>query len=309
MLGLSCPVLSQSQECESKYYRGFDTRLEPNLLMAVPERRKITAFEVWNDRVFLAAGSNVLLANGAGPVKSLDVGEKIESLTVDNHGKLSVRTSKQYWNIGPDGLIQDELLSALDRRILVLASGTPSYLGIGTNERITSLGIVNRKGLAAPLYRTRDKVVAASWSPEGMAALTSSELISWDGSSSKLTKLKADPEFLGAEDIVLLPSGRVVICLRNYILLVGQDSAIVIAGFQARVRYQQRSLYLLDVTTNLIWKIDNLDAIGDRQSNQNHAARLLSKLSPNVSETDKQFLEAARIIGCEEARQRLKTLR
>jgi hypothetical protein len=298
--------LTAAADCDSLYYRGFDTRLEPALLVPLPPDQRISSFEVWKGHPVLASESDLLLPAADQTINSIGVGSKVQGVVVDNTGRLSIRTPQQYWLMGPSGLIKDELLSALDRRIVLLASGTPSYLAVGTNNGVTALSVFNRKGLSAPLFTTREPVVAASWSPEGLAAIAGTRLIVWDRSSSKILTLRRDDEFAQAQDVILLPSRRAIICLPKYVLLVGEDDAIIIAGFRARARYQNHVLYLLDATTNFVWKLSNIESVGTRQADLNHAARLLARAGPGVSESDPQFLEAARILGCQAVRQTLR---
>ena len=98
---------------------------------------------------------------------------------------------------------------------------------------------------------------------------------------------------------------QAVVALPNAILSITDEDQIILAGFTARVRFSQGRLYMLDERTGQIWSVSGLQSIGRFQDDERHAFNLLDRVGLDDSETNPRFLEAARIIGCERAQQRL----
>ena len=89
--------------------------------------------------------------------------------------------------------------------------------------------------------------------------------------------------------------------------MVSRETTSVLVNMSARIRCAGDTLYLLDLKTGVIAKATGADKLGHKDAGDAQYARdLISNLPQNVTERNPKFLEAARLLGCRQARELAK---
>jgi len=146
------------------------------------------------------------------------------------------------------------------------------------------------------------KLGAFSWNSQGLAAVVGERLVIWPQGGNEFIELARDPGLPKARDVVLVGPDRAVAALGSGVVLLSKNTRLPLAGLQARVRWSHDFLYLLDVTTGVIWKVQGLQKVGTLLADRGYAKALIAALPKTAPESHTAFLEAARIVGCVEAR-------
>jgi hypothetical protein len=95
----------------------------------------------------------------------------------------------------------------------------------------------------------------------------------------------------------------VVVTLDSTVIFVSAETLTVITKMKdALCRFDNGLLYLLDPQNGIVLALRGLDQLGTRRADQAHAVELLKRASPSQGENSNQFREAARILGCQKAR-------
>ena len=181
-------------------------------------------------------------------------------------------------------------------------SGNTAFLD--TTEKDSQVHFVARSsdGSALPIADVRGKLHAVSWDEIGLAAVLDNSLFVWEAGGSEFVRLKADFDLQVARSVCLVGPRRAVVALPSAVVLVTEDAETPILGFTARCAWAHGILYLLDERGGLIWTVTGLEQLGTRSADRAYALKLVGQMPTNADESDPRFLEAARSLGCEEAR-------
>ena len=82
-------------------------------------------------------------------------------------------------------------------------------------------------------------------------------------------------------------------------LLISNRGVSPVTGFPALVRWSEGQLYLLDVRTGVIWIARGLEHLGDSEADHAYAQSLLSRARGPFDESNFDFMEAVRYLGCD----------
>jgi hypothetical protein len=287
--------------CSSVAYRGFDSRLDVELVARVDlGGAAVTGFEIAKGRPVIAFERR-LLGIDNGRLVSMPSLERIDALAVDAAGRLWVQHGKKIRRVSKDKLeavaeIADGARLHNSGHVVFLQSASLN----GKTRLVVHAGEAGRS--LPPLDLEGGKLASVGWNPVGMAAVIGSSLVTWPAGGKKVTRLLDDEGLLSARDVSLVSASRAVVALPNTLALVTERGIAVLALIRARVRWADDALYVLDETWGLVWKISGLERLGTAESDKAHAAKILKLVPSGAPDTHPAFLEAARIVGCEGAR-------
>jgi hypothetical protein len=283
------------QTCASGQYRGFDSRLKVNFLGSVPVRSEIVGMEVMHGNVLVAARDALYSFDaGAQPVR-IAVEDHIQRLMVSSDRRIWIETDKGFGYVDKSGIEMNNRLAALNQTGIVLSdSGEPSFLATSQNGETTTLALLDPKGLL-PIANVPGPIRAASWSATGLAAVAGSALFTWSPNSTTLRIIARDKGLEVANDVLLLPENRVVVTLKNAVVLFSPKGHSIISGYGGRVRFDSGKLYVLD-SNRALWEVDGIEALGDRQQDLQYAHTLEARQP--TSKGSNSSKEAMRIVSC-----------
>jgi len=287
-------------ECSSVAYRGFDSRFRVELIARVDAGERVTGFEVSKGRPVVAFERRIVAIDGGQQLvlPSIDV---IESVAVDDEGGLWLQQGARLRRVTREKLETVRTLSTASR---IHNSGHKLFLeseSQGAATRLTLRTPDDRASLP-PFHIDGGKAVAASLNDVGIAAIVGDTLLTWTAGAKTVTVLRQDSGFRAASDVTLIGPGRVVVALPHALVLVTERGATILALMKGRARWSGGSLYVLDQTIGAIWKLGNVEQIGAAGADKAYAAKLIQTMPREASEDNVNFLEAARLVGCEGAR-------
>jgi hypothetical protein len=290
-----------SSTCSSVAYRGFDSRLNVELLARVNLRGSpVTGFEVADGRPVIALERRLVGVDGSRVVSMPSI-DRIDRMAVDASGAVWVQSGTNVRRLSKKRL---EQVRSVEDGTRLYNSGNVAFLQTQRRDGATLLNIVSsdaRQGL--PPFRIEgEDVSSATWNSVGLAAAAGDTLIAWPAGSPKVIRLRRDDGLRSARDVSLVAPDRAVVALPGTLALVTDRGVAVLALMHARVRWANNALYVLDQTLGLVWKISGVERLGSAESDNAHVMSILKQLPRGASETDTRFLEAARIVGCQGAR-------
>jgi TonB family protein len=284
--------------------------VQATLLGRVPTKElpSIRGFEILPDGNPVIAVPHGLITFRQQKVIQTDIVDEIKSIAVDDKGALIVETmpvsasnQRLFKRIEGKRLAEDPRFT-IGPEATLFNSGNAAFLTITSSSESVRFAARNRSGDVLPLAKAEGRLRAVSWNRAGLAAVVDSTLLVWQSGGTELTRLAVDSGLSGAIDSCLIDSNRAVVSLQNWVVLVSQKGTSAIVGIRARCRYAQGTLYLLDERDGLVWALRGIERVGGRESDVEHARNLIKQNPANATESSSRYLEAARIVGCDEAR-------
>lgn len=287
-------------ECSSVAYRGFDSRLRVELIGRVTAGERVTGFEVSKGRPVVAFERRIVALDG-GQQLVLPSIDAIESVAVDDEGGVWLQQGARLRRVSREKLETVRTLAPSSR---IHNSGHKLFLESESQGAATRLTLRTPDDRAAlpPFHIEGGRAVAASLNDAGIAAIVGDALLTWTAGAKTVTALRKDRGFRAATDVTLIGPGRVVVALPHALVLVTERGATILALLKGRARWSGDSLYVLDETIGAIWKIGGVGHIGVPGADKEYAATLVKSMPRGASESNVNFLEAARLVGCEGAR-------
>lgn len=292
-------------DCSSLSFRGFDSRLDVELVARVDlGGSQVTGFEVAGGRPVIAFERR-LLGIDNGRLMSMPSLERIDGLAADANGRLWVQHGTRVRRVGKERVEAAGEL-APDRRLH--NSGHALFMQSAALDGRTRLVVhgLTEEAVLPPVDLEGGKLVTLSWSQAGMAAVVGGSLVAWPAGARSVTRLLEDEGLRAARDVALVAPGRSVVALPDTLALVTDRGIAVLALIRARVRWSDNALFVLDESWGAVWKVSGLDRLGTVDGDKAHASAILKQLPPGAPETHLGFLQAARIVGCEGARKLAK---
>lgn len=306
LVAVLCPVpLSLATErCNEAPYGGFDGRLSVVPIGEVPiQGNHVVGFEVVRDKPVVAFPHELLAVTPKGIVSWTSLDE-VMHIAADDKARVLIQSSKGITSTGQGKSVESvatltdaihgELFDSGNTNVLSLVGGdsaNPTFVSIRPN------------GTNGSSLELHDPVRAVSWGSQGLSLVAGFALMEWPTGSSKISLLGADKGFAQAQDTCLLGPDRVVVALPNVVAVVSKETSSIIVNMSARVRCAGDTLYLLDLKTGIVAKATGADKLGYKDADVKYAKDLISNLSQGVTERDPKFLEAARFLGCKQARE------
>jgi hypothetical protein len=297
-ISLTWVAATAAPRCEDALFSGIDSRLAPDILGAVPDPKLMIGFEVF-DGVPVVASRDQLLVIGPKGISKIGM-TAVRGISVDARKNVLVQTDRNIEALGESGLTPENQLTEVIHGHL-FDSGAPVLLEVRSKDRVTEFVARRRDGRQSFLIASfAGSVVASSWNKFGLAAIVEDSLYVWNAGSQMVVRLVTDRGLRSAKDVVLVGSDRAIVTLKATVLLVAPETVLIVAAMHlARCRYEDGLLYLVNGQNGLIWALKGLDKLGTKAGDRTHALELLKKAS---GEDSPPFLEAARIIGCDQAR-------
>lgn len=295
--------------CEIEVWGGPDSRLKPNVIGSLPDPKlSVVGFEIVNHRPLVAL-SNHLVGFDKDGVADLPMHDAVKSISVNKQNDVFLQTSDGVGRIEDSGLKNDAGLSNTIHGHLY-NSGNSVFLEVRARKGLLQFVARSKNGDGFLIASIQGTLRAASWNELGLATVVDNSLYIWEAGTKKIIRLLTDKGLAEAQDASLVGTRRAVVTLKSTVMLITSETMIVVMGMTAaRCRFQDGILYLLDGHTGLIWAFHGLDQLGTKDGDRTQAENLLKKSIEGKKETSAAFLEAARIIGCEGAKQFLATSR
>lgn len=307
-LGLSAGAASSFNSCTNSLYVGFDSRLSSKLLGHLRgSGETIRGFEIVKGKTVVAFAHRVI-AFGKGAVATMPSLDPIDAMSVDAMGRLRLQSPHKIQLVGESRMDTDEdLTRQVSGRLF--NSGSAVFLEAQTEGEVTHFVARRPDGNALPLIAIEGQLRAASWNREGLAAVVGQTLLLWSTQGKTLRQLASDRGLRSTVDVCMVGPRSAVVSLRHVVLLISDRSQLVLVGFPALCRWENEILYLLDLQHGIVWSIHNLEDLADPRNDDEYATRLVKALHEGAGEDDIRFLEAARILGCDKARNLLASAR
>jgi hypothetical protein len=287
--------------CSNAVYLGFDSRLKTDLVGRLPAtKEQVQGFEIVRGKP-LVAFPHLLVAFGSDKSVSFTPPDTIVGITADSTDHIRLQTANGIQMLKDSGFKPDTSLTSTVEGHL---SNSGNRVFLDTLEKDSQVHLVARRddGTALPIANVKGALHAISWDELGLAAVIDNSLFVWELGGSDFVRLKSDVGLEAARSVCLVGPRRAVVTLPNVVVLVTEDTQTPIVGFAARCAWAHSILYLLDERGGLIWSVTGLEQLGKRSADQAYAKKLLGELPANADENAPRFLEAARILGCQEAR-------
>jgi hypothetical protein len=293
----------RTETCSEAPYGGFDGRLLVVPLAEVPiQGNQVVGFEVIREKPVVALPHRLLAVTPKGVV-SWTLLDKVMHIATDEKARVLIQTDKGIATTGKGksfeslatltGAIHGELFDSGNINVLSL---------VGGNSASPTFFSIRPDGTSGSSLELHDPVRAVSWDTQGLSLIAGYALMEWPTGSSKISLLGADKGFGQAQDTCLLGRDRVVVALPNVVAVVSRETTSVIVKMSARVRCAGDTLYLVDLKTGIIARATGADKLGHKDADIRYATSLISNLPQRVTERDPKFLEAARFLGCKQAR-------
>jgi hypothetical protein len=287
--------------CADSAFKGFDSRLTAKAIARMGDlSEKASGFEVFNGNPVIAF-PHKLLAVRDGSMKAIASIEPVQAIARDDSGHIWLQTRKDVRRVTPQRVEIDQPMSQAVRGRL-FGSDRNTLLDVVESPNETDFLLTTVKGHVLPVFRTTGKCRTASWNSEGLAAVVGDRLIAWQTGAPQIMQLARDSGLEHARDVVLVGPGRAVVSLEHVTLLIAPDTTLVLIDVPTRCRWVNNTLFLFDEDTGLIWSVQGLESIGSAGADYGYARSIVSKLPPGTPESSPAFLEAARLVGCGQAR-------
>jgi hypothetical protein len=308
LVALLAPISTQNKPaempakapCYQAVYLGFDSRLKTEVIARLPDiKEPIRGFEILHGRPLIALTHQVITID-RGHAVALPVANEIRGISVTSHGQLLVQTSGGVETLGQTDLTTDRVLtSKVSGRLY--DSGNAVLMEARAKNDLVQFVAWGPTGNSFLVSTVQGTFHAASWNDVGLAISSGNSLLVWEAGGKTVSRLIADKGLQQTRDLCLLAPTRVVVALQATVVLVTSEAMTVIVAMpSARCRLENGILYLLDGKTGLIWKVSGIEQLGTKEGNRAHAEELIRKIPKDQGANSQQFMEAARIIGCDE---------
>jgi hypothetical protein len=283
---------------------GFDSRLQVLQGERLPVGAEpIADFQIVDGSPTLVAGRELVIFDKE-QVLRLQTPFQAAGIVSNGSPDLVVMEAKQFYQYGSAGWAPSKRLPA------VLAgsihnSGAPLPLLTITDADTTGFLVFRGVDSTLPIARVQGKLHAVSWNTAGLAAIVGSSLVTWEAGGSELRTLQTDQKLAGAQDICFLGAGRVLVSTKREVYLITRSNSLAVFGAPASCRFSGGMVYFLDAVNRMIWTVSGIEHIGQQANDRSHALGLLDKAVDTAYQRDPNYLEASRILGCQEARKQL----
>jgi hypothetical protein len=283
--------------CGGQVYKGFDSRLTGELLTRIPEATKdFVGLEVDGKQVFIATATGVFMISD-GKVARTRSSEPLDAIAVDGQGDLLMQ-SRRTIRILPR--VSGKAFSVPGETIAgrIIGSGADSFLETRRDATGRTELIARRTSDFAgfQLLTLQGDVGPLAWTPAGLAAIVDGGIVTMDRKDAGVGAIDRDRGYTEATGISRLSDGRVVVSLKNLLMLTTGTTRLVLAAIHGATRAADSSLVVFDRETGYVWRVTGLEKVGDAAADKRHAEQLLSQWKQNRD--TKAGLEAARILGC-----------
>jgi hypothetical protein len=294
---------STATSCEQHFYAPADGRLVPHLLgQVLRSGGPVVGFEIVRARPLVATAHQLLGFTEKG-VNEMTVPQTVTGLSLMGASRVELQTSAGFQTVGQAAIALDQPMTELVHGRLY-GSGSTVSMEVRARQGVLEFLARSENGAAFPIAAFRGQLRAASWNAFGLAAVVGESLYIWQPGAKNVIRLLTDRGLVSARDAVVVGDNRVVVALRNTVLLVTPETIIVVSALPlSRCRFDNGTLYVLEESNGLIWSFQGLEKLGTKQADRTYAQDLLKQAAGlPAKQSEAQTQEAARILGCEEVR-------
>lgn len=292
-------VRAKDSGCAERRFEGFDSRLKATVRVQFPPfGDRVVGFEVVNGKTLLATTNSLVVFDGRRLAKAA-FAESVAGLSVDDRETAMVVAGGRRYRIGPNGPVALSTASV----DAIANSGTAITAEAAVRTGQTRIALRRPDNQLQPLAVLQGALRAVSWNAIGLALVVDRELLAWPSGTQTVRRLATDTGFDRVEDAVLIGADRAVVALSQTLILISPPHRLVLGALKARVRWSEGKLFVLDQRSGQVFELSGIEQIGHGADDVSHARALVTQASAANLEDDWRFLEAARIVGCESARQ------
>jgi len=305
---LACNAALQAQtqgSCGDAAFLGFDSRLSVKFAGRLPDgSRNAVAFELVAGKPVVALASELI---GVSPTEAvrIPVPFPVTGLVSDGSSKLVVTAADGIHEMTPSGWSPSARFPAALGPSLH-NSGSPLPLVTVSESNTTGFLAWRSMDSSLPIARIAGQLRAVSWNTEGLAAVVGNSLVTWKAGADTLRTLRTDPALAEARDLCFLDESRAVVSTKRAVYLMSGENALMVLAIPARFRLSGGTIYALDETDGAVWVVKLAEHMGEKAADRAYAAKLLVGL-PAQHLKDPRYLEAVRILGCQDANRILST--
>jgi hypothetical protein len=295
---------SSPRDCGDTF-AGFDGRLAVELVTVLPaDVAPLVGLEVTPNGPVIATSTKLYAVTKDGIV-ALPLDQEIRGISVDAEGRLALQSREGVSFVRRTSL---EPVAAWKQKLegSVTNSGATAFLEMVSANGQTTFGArMATHDRVLPIVRLDGELRAAAWDAQGLVAVVGNALYRWVQSANVLERLSVDSGLQNATGVCSLGPKRVLVALRNATLLFSGKSMTVVAAVGGTCRVSGQDVLLLDPTLKRLWKVGQMDALGEPERDRAHATRLLQlAVAQEVKFTrTREFSEAVRLVGCTAAHQ------
>jgi hypothetical protein len=290
----------ETSSCHPAHFRGFDSRLVRERAGTIPPSRgEIIGLEIVDGRV-VAASDREIFSVSAVETRAWHGKAPIAGLAVAGRDRLRVSYGDAFFALDRTGFTRDLRLDAV-RGATLFGSGHPVFLEARGTAGETVLTGVRADGSRRIVGALPGTLRALSWNDAGLAAVAGDSLSVWPAALGDPTLSIRSRRLEHAGDVCAIGNGRAIVAFPEAIVMFSSTAQVIVATFPALCRYHDDTLYVLEKPTGTIWRIHNLDGLGDADANRRHAQQLATHERQTGGRRGVGFDEAARLVGCRAA--------
>lgn len=288
-------------------FLGFDSRLSVRPAGRLPDGGDTPlAFEIVGGKPAVAFARELVILDGKQDLR-LPLPFQATGILADGSATLIATSAGGVFEFGPSGWVRTDRFPAALAASLH-NSGAPLPLVTLWDARTTGFLAFQTSASSFPIARIEGQLHAVSWNAGGLAAIVGDSLVIWRAGGNELRTLRTDTALAESRDICLLGEGRALVSARRGVYLVTAGNTLPVLGAPAWCRYSGGRLYVLDAVNRMVWAVSGEERIGQPVADREYALKLLAEAAGGSSGKDAKYLEASRILGCQEARRQMASL-
>lgn len=181
----------------------------------------------------------------------------------------------------------------------VRATETESVLigrQLGGVCRFEEVDLAGRRGAA---WEIQGVLRSYAWNRQGFAAVIGDSVWVRKPGTNRTQRIDSHEDYAQASSIAPVDSGRVVVALRDRVLVSFAGHRGIAVTMRAQVASNGRGAYLLDPAAGLVWRVDGFSDLGPRDVDAAHARKLIEQARLDCKEHQPcpKVAEAARVLG------------
>lgn len=290
-----------SVQCREQLFRGFDSRLKPSLIGRFPTSKDaVVGFAVLGGKPAVVFSHRILALESLADITALPSFKALSGI-LSTPVALRVRTAGGFLRFGESGLEparQDGLIEGA----FIAQDSTPNAVMAVQHGATAEFTVLTPSGTKLPIASISGQLHSVSWTTAGLAAVVGDSLFTFGTGEDKFRSTPPDTAFKTAVGLCMVgPSRAVVIYPHTAVLYDHGLRSILVAINDGRCAFDGKALYLLDTGNGLVWRVDDLAAVGSAASTRDFIRQRIEIAKTRGGKSDLAYREVARLIGFDEA--------
>lgn len=162
--------------------------------------------------------------------------------------------------------------------------------------RFEEVDLAGRRGAA---WEIQGVLRTYAWNRQGFAAVVGNALWVRKPGTTRTQQIDSHEDYAQASSIAPVDSGRVLVALRDRVLVSFAGQRGIAVTMRAQVASNGRGAYLLDPAAGLVWRVDGFSELGPGDVDAAHARKLIEQARLDCKERQPcpKLAEAARVLG------------